>query len=1448
MTRFGRRLPDPLFLLGATLGTARAAVSAVTSSATRRRRVWACPGRLHIETHGVQGARGARVARRIERSLGEHPGVEWARVNAPSARVIVALADPPPGRAELVRIVERAEEEPADPGERIAEDELHHPADGTAGTRLVPTLAADAFGLAMSALTKLAPWAPLPTELAALPALVDHHPKLRELAARRAGGAEKADTITSVAAALAHGLASGGEGTVLDAAQRIEQVREARAHERAWCAAEPDLIRSADDAGAPPVVPGERPVPPPETDVDRYERRVLALGAAAAAAALPFTGPRRAIGLGLVAVPKAAEAGRAAFGAHLGRLLARRGALVMDRSVLRRLDEPTTLVLDEESVRTGRLALDDLVALPGADPHEVATRAWRLFDPDRPDAVSRDDGWSLGPVGDLGLSGRKGVRERERLEAAHDVVLGLASGDRLEALVALGRRLPSGVPALLSAARSAGLRVAPAGDDPRATVRELQADGEVVLVVSGDREVLAVADCSVGVRRPGHPPPWGAHVLVESDLDTAGLLVAATGAAREVTRESIRLAQGASAVGAVSVLNTTRGRRSPASRGQRVVNAGAALSVVNGHRHARTLRVPSGERPGHDTPWHLMPADVVLDRLHSRAEGLTGAEAGTRARADGGETGTTSFAAAFLAELANPLTPVLAGGAALSAAVGSPVDAALVAGVTALSAVVGGVQRVHTDRQLAELLDRSAVRATVRRDGADRQVNADELVPGDVVVLESGQVVPADCRLLEAEGLETDDSSLTGESLPVTKDPAPVVAADLAERTSMLYEGTTIAAGEAVAVVVATGADTEAGRSMAMARENAPRTGVETRLAELTEKSMPVALGSAVAVAGAGLLRGVPLRESMGAAVNLAVASVPEGLPFLVNAAQLAAARRLAELGALVRNPRSVEALGRVDVLCFDKTGTLTEGKLAVAEIDDGKDRHPVDALTNGARPVLAAALRATPQADDPGDLPHATDRAVAEGGESTGTTPDTGIDGWRLVESVPFEPSRGYHAAAGSAGDGLLLSVKGAPENVLPRCAVDGATRKRLTNRMRRLARSGHRVLAVAERELESGEEITDDAVRDLEFRGFVAIADPVRRSAAPAAARLREAGVQIVMITGDHPATGEAIAGEVNGNGGQHVVTGAELDELDDAALAETLQSVDVIARCSPAQKVRIIQTYQRLGRTVAMTGDGANDAPAIRLADVGIALGRHGTPAAKAAADVVVTDDRLETIIAALVEGRAMWASVREALAVLLGGNLGEIAFSVLGAVVTGRAPLGARQFLLVNLLTDLAPALAIALRRPDEEADEDLIGEGPETSLGDQLRREIALRAGTTALGATTAWTLARVTGRARRASTVSLAALVGTQLGQTVLTGRRDRSVLLTGLGSVALLAAIIQTPGVSQFFGCTPLGPVGWSIALGSATAATLGGNAVSNVLTAQDEPDGPGFRSAEGG
>ena len=375
----------------------------------------------------------------------------------------------------------------------------------------------------------------------------------------------------------------------------------------------------------------------------------------------------------------------------------------------------------------------------------------------------------------------------------------------------------------------------------------------------------------------------------------------------------------------------------------------------------------------------------------------------------------------------------------------------------------------------------------------------------------------------------------------------------------------------------------------------------------------------------------------------------------------------------------------------------------------------------------------------------------------------------------------------------------------------------------MAALATRGYRVLVAAERAASGRRDLSDSRVARLELVGLLVLADPIRASAAGALRDLQRAGVDVVMLTGDHPSTAQAIAAELGLHNGSPVVTGTDLDRMSPAELETALQATTVFARVSPTQKVRIVQALRHLGRVVAVTGDGANDAAAIRLADVGIALGLRGTNAAREAADLVVTDDRLETITAALIEGRALWGAVRDAIAVLVGGNLGEIGFTLLSGLFGPRgSALNARQLLLVNLLTDMLPAMALAIRPPAHRDPDTLLEEGPQKSLGTQLADDIAARAVATMSAAALAWVLARSTGTRGRAGTVSLVALVGTQLAQTMAAGGHSPLVLASGVVSFGALAGIVQTPGVSQFFGCRPLGPLGWTIAGGSSVAGTV--------------------------
>lgn len=1439
------------------LGPLRQALGAIGAPTTRRRRrVWSNGQRAHIEVKGVRRLDGQGVARAVEDALQAVAGVEWARVNAPLGRVVVAFDSTHGSARALVAVVEAVEEEhgSATEGFPAAAD---HPADAAPLRRHGIALAADAAGLGLAVVGRLLPVSPLAPELLSVTSMVDNLPRLRA-GLGRAFGPAVTDSGLALVNAIAQGLAQGPTGLLLDAAHRALGVAEASATYRNWQAREPELAGDPERAGAA-VLAAERPRPIRPGPSEAYADRATLGAVGGLSLALLATGnPRRASSLALAAVPKAARLGPEAFAAQLGRSLAQRGVVVMEPGALRRLDRVDAVVVDTGALPTGQPDLERLGPLAGACPadrSEAMAAFYGMFDPGRPRRQQSSRGWWLGPPGDLPGRTATTLRAARRAAEPGRTVLALARDGHPVALAVVGPRPHPGMDGLIAAVRRSEATLVAAGEADGslptpadrvvngrqlvAVVRSLQAEGRVVAVLSSTAAALAAADIGIGTCRGEACPPWGAHLLVEDDLAAATLVVDAVGVARAVRRRSLSLALGGSSIGAAMAI-TSSPARAP-NRALLAVNAAAGTSLAWGAWSARELASRPQSPPVDRTPWHAMPTGAVLGRLRSSANGLTGAEADRRRRARRGpEPAPVTFAHAFLQELANPFTPVLAVGAGLSAAVGSVTDAAIVAGVSAASALTGGVQRLATERAVAGLLAQAATPARVLRDGDELPTSADELVPGDVVRLAAGDGVPADCRLLEADGLEVDESSLTGESLPVPKEPTPVPAEDLAERTSMAYEGTVVAAGSARAVVVATGVSTEAGRALALNRAGTRPVGVEARLARLTRVSVPVALGAGAGVVLAGLARGRSPAQTLGAGVALTVAAVPEGLPFLVTAAQLAAARRLSTRRALVKNPRTIEALGRADVLCFDKTGTLTEGRIRLRMVSDGIRSQGLGTLDAAARDVVAAALRATPAAVGGPELAHPTDQGVTDGAAEAGLARTRGCRGWRSISELPFEPARRYHATLGRSGRRFVLSVKGAPEVVVPRCSswrsasgtrrLEGASLSQLGATLDDLAGRGLRVLAVAEGESDaatrawgSGEAPIDDgAVQGLCFLGFLALADRARATAAEAVGRLRAAGVQLVMITGDHPSTAEAVAADLGLLNGGQVLTGADLEEMSDEELERVLPEVSVFARVTPAHKVAIVGAFQRAGRAVAMTGDGANDAAAIRLADVGVALGRRGTSAAREAADVVVADDRLESIVEALAEGRAMWGSVRDALSILLGGNLGEIAFTLVGAAVSGRSPLNARQLLLVNLLTDLAPAMALAVRAPASST-EALLAEGPDRSLGLSLDRDIAVRAAATGCGASAAWVAARLTGRRARADTVGLVALVGTQLGQTLFLGRRRPAVALTAVGSAAVLAGIVQTPGLSHFFGCTPLGPVAWVTALGCAGAATTG-------------------------
>jgi cation-transporting ATPase I len=1098
---------------------------------------------------------------------------------------------------------------------------------------------------------------------------------------------------------------------------------------------------------------------------------------------------------------------------------------------------------------TGRQVVDDVLPVTAeADPAEMVERVHDLVDVRAPRRPRERDGWAVGPLGPSLHTLPGPVQEQARQRAVRGAtVLALRRGDRVAALVSVADELDPLAEAVVAAAAQAGSvlisratrrlerrlpvdGVAPGGSHPMGSVRALQRRGHVVVLVGADDgSALAAADVGIGLARRQEAPPWGAHVLCRTGAQVC-LLLEAVGPARQASRRSAQLSVAGSGLGALfAVLGPRVG--APA-RAVVPVQMAALLALGLGTWAGITAGGRPAPVPAERTPWHAMSPQAVLDSLDSSPVGL--AEDESRRRREhraGSDQQEVGLGRATLEELANPVTPTLAAGAGLSASAGSILDPVLIAAVLGLNAVIGGVQRLDAQRALRTLTRSSATSVRVHREGRQDTALVGDLVSGDVITLQAGDAVPADCRLLTDNGVEIDESSLTGESAVVVKSARATDARSVADRRSMLYAGTVVAAGRVDAVVVATGDHTEAGRTLRLHSGETPPSGVETRLQALTARALPVSVIAGVVLVGVDLLRRRPMSQAFGRAVSLAVAAVPEGLPFVATVAELAAARRLSARGALVRNSSTVEALGRVDVLCFDKTGTLTEGRISLQRVSDGTTTWGVDELPPDGRWLLAAAVRASPFYAEAQEVVHQTDRAVLGAAQRLGIGADHGLDGLVHLDELPFESTRGYHATLWRGGAGVAVSVKGAPETVLPLCThwrradvtpLDDAARAHIDAGIDRLARQGYRVLAVAERALPGQPRRAEQTVDRLEFCGLVALADPVRPTAADAVATLRGAGVEILMVTGDHPSTAEAIAAELDALNGRQVLTGAELDELDDEHLAAVLPRIAVFARVTPAQKARIVQQLQRAGRTVAVTGDGTNDAPAIRLADVGLALGVRATPAAREAADVVITDDRIETITDAIVEGRAMWTSVRDSLSILLGGNLGEIVYTLATGLMSGGVSINARQLLLVNMLTDVLPAMAVAVRPPPDVTPEELLAEGPDASLGSALTRDILVRAAITATAAFVTWLLARPVSSPAQASTTGLVALIGAQLGQTIAVRGRTPLVVVGAAGSLLVLAAAVQTPGVSRIVGSSPLLPHQWGMALSAAVAATV--------------------------
>ncbi|MEU4432943.1 cation-translocating P-type ATPase [Nocardia rhamnosiphila] len=1472
--------------------------------------VWASGRRLHIDLdRALPGTDGAAGAAELERLVGAGPGVVSAHVENMLGRLVIELAeaaDPD----EIRRMIRPAAGPPSagpEPGTQYRRP-VTDPGDPLAVAVPVVAAVADVLAVGTSVIGWLGRFPRAPRAARAAAAVINHQPRIVALLESKLGRAGT-DLLTTMFSATAHGLGLAPAAPLLDLVARTAQISEALARRQAWCEREPGLAAATRPRGPAPAAifaaeqAGSDLRPAAEDTVataaagpvEEYAEQAANGSLVAAAGTLLGGGTADDIADTLLAgIPKAAHMGREAYALVLGRGLAKAGSLVLDPGVLRRLDRVRVVVIDGAALRgETRTVLDVEVSAPGWRRGRIFEIADALLHGEPIPASADETGFDSATL--------RWHEPPDSTVPGTDRAALLADG-AVVATVTIGWELdPCAVP-LIETARRTGARVVlrnVAGTEELGAsvtaayhpgtglldlVRELRADRGPVLLISSlhpDADAvdtlaaLALADIGVAVDDPAAAAPWTADLVTRADLTDAVRVLAAVVAARPAIDTAVRLAKAGSTLAGLLVVTGETGRRSRLGPGRwlaPVDAAGATAWILCGLAAQRVVRSPDPP-PQPLTAWHALDPAIVYARVlrgrrapipnpapgwRRRASVLSHSVVGERLRVPTALLGR--LAGAARRELSDPLTPVLAIGAAAAAILGSNVDALLVAGVMGVNALVSGIQRLRAEDAAAALFaeQEQAVRrvvvpkaATENRLEAARTsdrfsvVSATRLRPGDVLELRAPEVVPADARLLVAEDLEVDESSMTGESVPVLKHVEPV-AGHAVERASMLFQGSTIVAGRARAIVVATGPATAANRAISTVSGVAPATGVQGRLRDLTGRVLPLTLAGGAVVTGLSLVRRGPLRRAVADGVAIAVAAVPEGLPLVATMAQLAAARRLSKLGVLVRAPRALEAIGRVDTVCFDKTGTLTLNRLAVVTA------VPPDFPPGGGYPeitdppaaaVVRAAAWACPRPHTGEGHTHATDEAVLT---AAARLPEDGPEPIVIAE-LPFESCRGYAAAVivdghGGPGASARLVLKGAPEVIVPRCRFDSGSsgRDAADDLVHHLADQGLRVLAVAQCELDSladGTRFDQDRIEelagDLTITGYVGLADTVRDSARPLLQQLATAHCAVALITGDHPVTARAIARQLGFPAGARVVTGAELAAADENGRAELAASAQVFARVGPEQKVQVIAALQQCGRVVAMVGDGANDAAAIRMADAGIGVTGRGSSPAREAADLVLTGENLTALLDALIEGRNMWIGVRDALTLLLGGNAGEVVFTILGtALGRGGAPVSTRQLLLVNLLTDMFPALAIAVSPPSPSAAAEPAATGagypdsvlsaPAPSLGRPLVEAIVRRGAATAAGATVAWSIGRWTpGTRRRSATMGLTALVGAQLAQTLLLRHDDPLVVATAVGSAAVLVAVVEIPGISQFFGCTPLGPVAWAGVLTAVTAAT---------------------------
>ncbi|HOI70291.1 MAG TPA: HAD-IC family P-type ATPase [Methanothrix sp.] len=760
-------------------------------------------------------------------------------------------------------------------------------------------------------------------------------------------------------------------------------------------------------------------------------------------------------------------------------------------------------------------------------------------------------------------------------------------------------------------------------------------------------------------------------------------------------------------------------------------------------------------------PWHTLTADETLERLSSSRDGLSSEEAARRLSEHGPnqleEIYKPSKARIFLRQFENYLIIVLLAAAAISWIAGETTNTYVIVGIIFFISLVGFVQEYKAERAMEALREMVAPEANVLRSGSMTRIPVRDLVPGDVVYLEAGDKVPADARVLEDTSLQVVESSLTGESVPEDKSVQPVAGeTPLADRTDMVYMGTIVVYGNCKAAVTGTGTDTELGRISGLVQKKPEDPPIKIKFQELAKQLALVVLAACAIIFTVEVSRGSPVLETLIIAAALAVAGIPEALPFITTITLAYGTQIMARKNAIIRRLPAVETLGSTTVICTDKTGTLTRGEMMVRRIwttqdvevtgsgydpagsfrREGEDLNPKEDKHLAALLVAGALCNNSRLEEGPNGwkvIGDPTEGALIVAASKGGVLDY--VEGWYLAEEVefPFDSEMRRMTAVHRSSSGLTVSMKGAPETVLAFCTrimrdgsedpIDPEDRLRASKAADEMAGSGLRVLALAGKEMAAGEALDRDAVESkLTFLGLVGMMDPPREEAKEAIKVCKAAGIKPVMITGDHKLTASAIGRELGIlNEGGRVLEGTELDEMTARELDDVIEEVSIFSRTTAEQKVRIVEALRKKGHVVAMTGDGVNDAPALRTADIGVAMGKTGTEVSKEASDMVIADDNFATIVAAVEEGRRIYSNIRKASSYLLSCNFAEVMTIFIGVMLGLPVPLVALQILWINIVTDEFPAIGLAV----EPAQSDLMTKKPRDPAEPILTRGLFL---------------------------------------------------------------------------------------------------------------------------